>query len=308
MLPPVPSGGGLVPAAGGVAGSALDVVFPVLHGTYGEDGTIQGLLELAGVPYVGAGVLASRGRHGQGGDEGGVPRRRDRGGCRGSWSGPSRTPCRMPAPGWTTAFGFPCFVKPCNLGSSVGISKVKQPRRAGRCARRGRGLRSARDRRGGDRRTRVRVRRPRQRAGRGLGGGRARALARVLRLRRQVRRGRRAYRDPRRAARRDRREHARPGAARVSRRRRLGPRARRLLPRARHEPGAGERDQHHARLHSRRASTRACGRRAACRCQRSSSASWHSRSSATHARSKRRLSFTPPEPVSAASRSSRGGR
>ena len=58
ILPPVPSGGGLVPAAGGVAGSALDVVFPVLHGTYGEDGTIQGLLELAGVPYVGAGVLA----------------------------------------------------------------------------------------------------------------------------------------------------------------------------------------------------------------------------------------------------------
>src|SRR5262249_59163721 len=59
MLPPVPSGGGLVLAAGGGPASALDVVFPVLHGTYGEDGTLQGLLELAGLPYVGARVLAS---------------------------------------------------------------------------------------------------------------------------------------------------------------------------------------------------------------------------------------------------------
>src|SRR5438132_171226 len=42
-----------------VSGLALDVVFPVLHGPYGEDGTVQGLLELANVPYVGAGVLAS---------------------------------------------------------------------------------------------------------------------------------------------------------------------------------------------------------------------------------------------------------
>ncbi|MBP1604802.1 MAG: ddl 2, partial [Acidobacteria bacterium] len=42
-----------------VTGLALDVIFPVLHGPYGEDGTVQGLLELAGVPYVGAGVLAS---------------------------------------------------------------------------------------------------------------------------------------------------------------------------------------------------------------------------------------------------------
>ena len=44
----------------------VDVVFPLLHGPWGEDGTIQGLLEMAGVRYVGAGVLASRGRHGQG--------------------------------------------------------------------------------------------------------------------------------------------------------------------------------------------------------------------------------------------------
>src|SRR6187397_1842754 len=48
-----------LPAALNVLGGAVDVVFPVLHGPYGEDGTIQGLLELAGVPYVGAGVLGS---------------------------------------------------------------------------------------------------------------------------------------------------------------------------------------------------------------------------------------------------------
>ena len=45
----------------------VDVVFPLLHGPYGEDGTVQGLLELAGVPYVGSGVLASAAAHGQGG-------------------------------------------------------------------------------------------------------------------------------------------------------------------------------------------------------------------------------------------------
>jgi len=59
---PDPTRGGLVHRRPGRAGellSAVDVVFPVLHGPYGEDGTIQGLLELAGTPYVGAGVLAS---------------------------------------------------------------------------------------------------------------------------------------------------------------------------------------------------------------------------------------------------------
>ncbi|MGH1552967.1 hypothetical protein ACRAWF_15915 [Streptomyces sp. L7] len=50
----------------------VDVVFPVLHGPYGEDGTLQGLLELSGVPYVGAGVLALGRRPGQGVHEAGV--------------------------------------------------------------------------------------------------------------------------------------------------------------------------------------------------------------------------------------------
>src|SRR5271163_4192050 len=60
-LPPDPTVGGLIPLGQSAGGSSVmvDVVFPVMHGTFGEDGTVQGLLELAGLPYVGAGVLAS---------------------------------------------------------------------------------------------------------------------------------------------------------------------------------------------------------------------------------------------------------
>jgi len=94
----------------------VDVVFPVLHGPFGEDGTVQGLLELAGVPYVGAGVLGSalamdkdvfkavmRDR--------GIPVTRN------------ITLRQGQAP--ENPFGFPVFVKPARLGSSVGISKVR---------------------------------------------------------------------------------------------------------------------------------------------------------------------------------------
>jgi D-alanine-D-alanine ligase len=93
----------------------VDVVFPVLHGPFGEDGTVQGLLELAGVPYVGAGVLGSalamdkdvfkavmRDR--------GVPVTRNI----------TLRHGESPA----NPFGYPAFVKPARLGSSVGISKV----------------------------------------------------------------------------------------------------------------------------------------------------------------------------------------
>jgi D-alanine-D-alanine ligase len=61
LLPPDPTAGALLPIAQGAGHPSItvDVVFPVLHGTFGEDGTVQGLLELAGEPYVGAGVLAS---------------------------------------------------------------------------------------------------------------------------------------------------------------------------------------------------------------------------------------------------------
>jgi D-alanine-D-alanine ligase len=108
-----------------VTGSGFDVVFPVLHGPYGEDGTVQGLLELANVPYVGAGVLGSA----VGMDKAvmktlfaaaGLPivphltlLRRD-------WEADRSRFTREAA----DALRFPMFVKPANLGSSVGISKA----------------------------------------------------------------------------------------------------------------------------------------------------------------------------------------
>ncbi|HEX6126088.1 MAG TPA: D-alanine--D-alanine ligase family protein [Pyrinomonadaceae bacterium] len=103
----------------------LDVVFPVLHGTFGEDGTIQGLLEMADVPYVGCGVLASA----CGMDkavmkvlfrDAGLPI------CKYVWflrsefeSNPDAVVANVGA-----SLGFPCFAKPANLGSSVGVSKA----------------------------------------------------------------------------------------------------------------------------------------------------------------------------------------
>jgi D-alanine-D-alanine ligase len=104
---------------------AIDVAFPLIHGPLGEDGTVQGLLELADIPYVGAGVAASA----VGMDKQlmkaifraqGLPvldwmvvLRRD-------WQAqPEETIRRIEA-----AFGYPCFVKPANLGSSVGVSKA----------------------------------------------------------------------------------------------------------------------------------------------------------------------------------------
>src|SRR5213594_4909736 len=126
-LPPDPTRRGLVPLAGGPP-IPLDVVFPVLHGTYGEDGTIQGLFELADVPYVGAGVLASA----VGMDKAimksvfqahGLPIVEHLVVTRHEWR---RAPDRVEARVAETV-GFPCFVKPVNLGSSVGISKVASP-------------------------------------------------------------------------------------------------------------------------------------------------------------------------------------
>src|SRR3954469_13206479 len=109
-----------------VAGLGLDVVFPVLHGPYGEDGTVQGLLELANVPYVGAGVLASA----VGMDKAAMKMvfaARDLPICdyevvlKRDWARDVRgTMSRIAA-----RLGFPVFVKPANLGSSVGISKAR---------------------------------------------------------------------------------------------------------------------------------------------------------------------------------------
>ena len=109
-----------------VRGLGLDVVFPVLHGPYGEDGTVQGLLELANVPYVGAGVLASA----VGMDKAfmkvafaarGLPLAPYRVLLSHEW----RDRQQFHAQGIAEALGFPMFVKPANLGSSVGISKAK---------------------------------------------------------------------------------------------------------------------------------------------------------------------------------------
>jgi len=109
-----------------VTGVGLDVVFPVLHGPYGEDGTVQGLLELANVPYVGAGVLGSA----VGMDKAVM---KTLFAARDLPVGPYSVVLR---PEWNRStsavisriageLGYPVFVKPANLGSSVGISKAK---------------------------------------------------------------------------------------------------------------------------------------------------------------------------------------
>lgn len=105
--------------------SAVDVVFPLLHGPYGEDGTVQGLLELAGVPYVGAGVAASA----VGMDKAlmkalfehtGLPVARYRTFSAREWRSASSDLLAE----IEESLGFPVFVKPCRLGSSVGIAKA----------------------------------------------------------------------------------------------------------------------------------------------------------------------------------------
>lgn len=99
----------------------VDVVFPVLHGTHGEDGTVQGFLELAGLPYVGAGVLGSAA-----GMDKDVMKRlfRDHGLPVVEWLLVMRADLASAPARVEREFVYPVFVKPANLGSSVGISKV----------------------------------------------------------------------------------------------------------------------------------------------------------------------------------------
>jgi len=121
------AGSNVVELAGHAVG-AVDVVFPVLHGPFGEDGTIQGLLELAGIPYVGAGVLGSA----LGMDKiamkavfagYGLPVGPYIAVSRHEWEAdPAPVQRRAEA-----ALGYPMFAKPANLGSSVGISKIHGP-------------------------------------------------------------------------------------------------------------------------------------------------------------------------------------
>jgi len=106
--------------------AAVDVVFPIVHGTQGEDGTLQGLLELAGLPYVGSGVAASalgmdKALMRQAFASAGLPQPRhvvlrDRELC----GDAARA-------GVESEIGYPCFVKPANGGSSVGVSPVGAP-------------------------------------------------------------------------------------------------------------------------------------------------------------------------------------
>ncbi len=113
----------------GSSALALDVVFPVLHGTFGEDGTIQGLLELADIAYVGSGVLGSA----AGMDKAamkqlfaaaGLPQTPYVALLRSDWKeNPKRVMKQI-----ESQLNYPMFVKPANLGSSVGISKVHDRR------------------------------------------------------------------------------------------------------------------------------------------------------------------------------------
>jgi D-alanine-D-alanine ligase len=124
MMTADPTDASLVPLGGG-AGQKLDVIFPVMHGTFGEDGTIQGLLDLAGLPFVGAGVLGSAI-----GMDKDVAKR-------------LLQVAKIPVVPWITVhrheweqnpkkiqraieakFKYPVFVKPATLGSSVGMTKV----------------------------------------------------------------------------------------------------------------------------------------------------------------------------------------
>ena len=139
LVPPVPSSdqAALVPfetdAAGHSASSIdVDVIFPVLHGTFGEDGTIQGLFELANIPYVGAGVLGSA----AGMDKdvmkalfktAGLPIVKHVTVLRSAWQREPKKVKKL----IESSLKYPVFVKPANLGSSVGISKAHDGKELG---------------------------------------------------------------------------------------------------------------------------------------------------------------------------------
>src|SRR6201981_2096322 len=110
----------------------VDVIFPVLHGTFGEDGTIQGLLELADIPYVGAGVLGSA----AGMDKdimkslfiaAGIPIVKHGTTLRSAWANEPKKIQKLVE----SKLIYPVFVKPANLGSSVGISKAHNRKELG---------------------------------------------------------------------------------------------------------------------------------------------------------------------------------
>ena len=120
-----PTESALMPIDGSAQGQKLDVVFPVIHGTFGEDGTMQGLLELAGLPFVGAGVLGSA----IGMDKDVAKKLMQVAGIlvvpwiavqRADWERDPKAIRRAVE----KKFKYPVFVKPATLGSSVGMTKV----------------------------------------------------------------------------------------------------------------------------------------------------------------------------------------
>jgi len=136
IVPPVPQARGLVPfesaAVATQKGIDVDVIFPVLHGTFGEDGTIQGLLELADIPYVGAGVLGSA----AGMDKDIMKQLFAFAGLeivkhvtilRSRWESDPKKATKLVE----SKLKYPVFVKPANLGSSVGISKAHNRKELG---------------------------------------------------------------------------------------------------------------------------------------------------------------------------------
>ena len=144
VVPPEPvhrQGGGLVPFEGPTLTRRasdrainVDVIFPVLHGTFGEDGTIQGLLELADIPYVGAGVLGSA----AGMDKdimkslfraAGLPIVKHVTFLRSAWESEPKKIQKLVE----SKLKYPVFVKPANLGSSVGITKAHNRNELGPC-------------------------------------------------------------------------------------------------------------------------------------------------------------------------------
>ena len=136
IVPPVPQSHGLIPFESAAPSTQkavdVDVIFPVLHGTFGEDGTIQGLLELADIPYVGAGVLGSAA-----GMDKDVMKQLFAGAglvivkhvavLRSQWEKDSKMITKLVE----SKLKYPVFVKPANLGSSVGISKVHDRKELG---------------------------------------------------------------------------------------------------------------------------------------------------------------------------------
>jgi D-alanine-D-alanine ligase len=132
LMAPEPGRSAVLENAKGRGGKPLDVVFPVLHGTFGEDGTIQGLFELAGIAYVGSGVLGSAA--GMDKDvmkrlfaQAGLPIVRHVTLLRTEWeSAPRKCIAKIEA-----ALKYPLFIKPANLGSSVGISKAHDRKELG---------------------------------------------------------------------------------------------------------------------------------------------------------------------------------